>query len=136
LNGRGAACLTIGRDMHWVIDGMNVIGSRPDGWWRDRSGAIRRLAERLAAFASVAGDTVVAVVDGESFSLDVDIEVLFAGRGANAADDAIVRLVADDANPSAITVVTSDRALVRRVESLGASAVPAGVFLRRLDEGV
>jgi hypothetical protein len=39
----------------WLVDGMNVIGARPDGWWRDRPGAQRRLAEKLAARAREAG---------------------------------------------------------------------------------
>ena len=35
----------------WIVDGNNVMGSRPDGWWRDRRGAQRRLVERLETFA-------------------------------------------------------------------------------------
>jgi len=31
-----------------VVDAANVIGSRPDGWWRDRAGAVRRLRDALA----------------------------------------------------------------------------------------
>ena len=30
-----------------VVDGANVVGSRPDGWWKDRAGAARRLHEAL-----------------------------------------------------------------------------------------
>ena len=33
--------------MRWYVDAMNVIGSRPDGWWRDREGAIRRLVDEV-----------------------------------------------------------------------------------------
>ena len=39
----------------WIVDGMNVIGSRPDGWWRDRRGAMRRLVEELGALARASG---------------------------------------------------------------------------------
>ena len=45
----------------WLVDGMNVIGSRPDGWWRDRRGAMRRLVEDLARLE---GDVTV-VLDGD-----------------------------------------------------------------------
>ena len=51
---------------HLVVDGMNVIGSRPDGWWRDRDGAVRRLLHRLVRLATSgdqAGD-ITLVLDG------------------------------------------------------------------------
>ena len=35
--------------VRWIVDGMNVIGSRPDGWWKDRSGAMVALVERLTS---------------------------------------------------------------------------------------
>ena len=38
--------------MRWIVDGNNVMGSRPDGWWRDRENAARALAEQVAAFAA------------------------------------------------------------------------------------
>ena len=47
-----------------VVDGMNVIGSRPDGWWRDRDRAARRLLARLQAWAAETGDKVTLVLDG------------------------------------------------------------------------
>jgi predicted RNA-binding protein with PIN domain len=112
----------------WIVDGMNVIGSRPDGWWRDRPGAMRKLAERLGDWA---GEREVTVVfDGRPFELDVDgVRVEFATRrGPNAADDDIVRLVESDPDPSGLRVVTSDRDLARRVQELGAEVVGAGTF--------
>jgi hypothetical protein len=52
---------------------MNVIGSRPDGWWRDRRGAMRRLVESLERFAAAHPDDEVAVVlDGARFDLHSD----------------------------------------------------------------
>jgi len=59
--------LTAGR---WIVDGMNVIGSRPTGWWRDRPGAMRGLVEELEAFAGQNGDEVTVVFDGRPFDLD------------------------------------------------------------------
>ena len=46
----------------WLIDASNVIGSRPDGWWRDREGATRRLLDALREFAA-AGEQVTVVLD-------------------------------------------------------------------------
>ena len=42
--------------MHWLVDASNVIGSRPDGWWRDREGAARRLIAELERFAEATGE--------------------------------------------------------------------------------
>jgi predicted RNA-binding protein with PIN domain len=117
----------------WIVDGMNVIGSKPDGWWRDRQGAMRVLAERLGAWAEEREVTVV--FDGRPFEVNVEgVRVEFATRrGPNAADDDIVRLVASDRNPSGLRVVTSDQALSRRVRELGAEVVTSGSFRRRFD---
>jgi predicted RNA-binding protein with PIN domain len=112
----------------WIVDGMNVIGSRPDGWWRDRAGAMRALASQLAEWADDREVTVV--FDGRPFELSVDdVRVEFASRrGRNAADDDIVRLVSEDDDPASLSVVTSDHDLARRVSELGAEVVSAGVF--------
>jgi predicted RNA-binding protein with PIN domain len=115
---------------------MNVVGSRPDGWWRDRPAAMRALAERLAAFAAGTGDPVAVVFDGRPFDIDSGpVDVSFApARGPNAADDEIDRRVGADDEPQTLTVVTSDRALAERVRRHGAGVVGAGPFRRRLDE--
>jgi predicted RNA-binding protein with PIN domain len=119
----------------WIVDGMNVIGSRPTGWWRDRPGAMRDLVEELEAFAGRAGEEVTVVLDGKSFDLEGDrVDVRFASRrGPNAADDDIAALVADDPEPGGLSVVTSDGDLARRVRDAGASVVGAGEFRRLLD---
>ncbi len=110
-----------------VVDGMNVIGSTPDGWWRDRDGAVRRLVERLQRLAVETGDDIALVLDGRPLpdlpEGDHDgITVRYARRGGrDAADDRIVELVSDDAEPSSLTAITSDRALASRVRDLGAS---------------
>ena len=60
---------------------MNVIGSRPDGWWRDRRGAMRRLVEELGSLARVSSEPVTVVLDGRAFDLDGGpVEVRFASR--------------------------------------------------------
>jgi predicted RNA-binding protein with PIN domain len=121
----------------WIVDGMNVIGSRPTGWWRDRPAAMRSLVVELAAFARRTGDPVTVVFDGKAFDLDggEGVTVLFASRrGPNAADDDIAALVERDEEPAALSVVTSDADLARRVRAAGATVVGAGEFRRRLDE--
>jgi len=118
-----------------VVDGMNVIGSRPTGWWRDRPGAMRGLVEELREFAAREGHEVTVVFDGRPFELQGDgVEVMFATRrGPNAADDDIAALVERDEAPGELSVVTSDGDLARRVREAGAAVVGAGEFRRRLD---
>jgi predicted RNA-binding protein with PIN domain len=123
--------------VRWLVDGMNVIGSRPTGWWRDRPAAMRELTAELEGFARRSGDQLTVIFDGEPFDLDGDVvEVRFASRrGRNAADDDIARLAAEDEEPGTLTVVSSDAELVRRVEAVGAQALGAGAFRRRLEGG-
>lgn len=117
--------------MRWLVDGMNVIGSRPTGWWRDRPGAMRELVEDLRRL----GQPVTVVFDGRPFELDGgdDVEVRFASRrGRNAADDDIAALAADAGDD--VRVVTSDGGLAERVRRSGAEVVGARAFRQRLDE--
>jgi predicted RNA-binding protein with PIN domain len=117
----------------WLVDGMNVIGSKPDGWWRDRRAAMERLVRSLEA---VSGDVAV-VFDGKPFELKSEcVDVAFASRsGRNAADDDIAARVAADPDPATLTVVTSDGELERRVRAAGANVEGAGAFRRRLEAG-
>jgi predicted RNA-binding protein with PIN domain len=122
----------------WLVDGTNVVGSRPDGWWRDRAGAFRRLVDALGALAA-AGNEVTVVFDGRpAEGLEAGdhggVSVRWAERrGRDAADDVVVARVADDPDPSGLVVVTSDRGLASRVEELGARVEGAGGFRRRLE---
>ena len=122
--------------MRWLVDGMNVVGSRPDGWWRDRPAAMKRLSELLSVFATETGEPVTVVFDGRPFDLSAPpVEVEFAsGRGPNAADHDIAARVQGDPDPQSLTVVTSDRDLARRVQAAGARVAGSGPFRRRLDE--
>jgi predicted RNA-binding protein with PIN domain len=120
----------------WLVDGMNVIGSRPDHWWRDRAGAMRALVERLAAFAAQGEHEVTVVFDGRPRELGATagpVEVRFAPGGRNAADDAIARLVAADGAPQTLRVVTSDAELAARVREHGAQVASAGAFRDRIE---
>lgn len=125
----------------WLVDGNNVMGTRPDGWWRDRPAARRRLVARLGELGATTGDRVRVVFDGRWHDDEVQagatggVEVRFAPGGRDAADDEIVRLVAAGAGAAGAgtTVVTSDAALARRVAELGAAVTGAGAFLSLLD---
>ena len=120
--------------MRWVVDASNVIGSRPDGWWRDRAGAARRLVGQLDAFAAHTGEPVIVVLDAGRPPDAEHTEVIVASRsGRDAADDEIVELLQDRGAEGA-RVVTSDATLARRVLALGAEVEGAGGFRRRLDE--
>ncbi len=120
----------------WIVDAMNVIGSRPDGWWRDRRGAMARLVELVEHWAPTQ-DGRVTVVFEQPMSPPIDsslIEIVHAPRAApNSADDEIVRLVAADDEPHDVTVVTSDSALRERVLRDGASVYPAAAFRDLVD---
>jgi uncharacterized protein YaiI (UPF0178 family) len=116
----------------WIVDGMNVIGSRPTGWWHDRPGAMRDLVYRLGKL----DEPVTVIFDGRPFEIDdaPEVDVRFATRrGRNAADDDIAALVAAADDPAGLSVVTSDSRLAARVREHGAAVVGAGEFRSRLD---
>jgi predicted RNA-binding protein with PIN domain len=123
--------------MRWLIDAMNVIGSRPDGWWKDRHAAMVRLVDQLERWAADSGDEVAVVFEGAPKPPITSrvVEIVSAPRPTrNAADDEIVRLLESDPDPTEVTVVTSDKALVERVRELGAAVEPASSLRRRLEE--
>jgi predicted RNA-binding protein with PIN domain len=122
--------------VRWVVDASNVIGSRPDGWWRDRAGATERLLDDLGEFAQRAQDEVLVVLDADPSRLAErswpGLEVVVAERrGRDAADDAIVARLERDADPGSVRVVTSDAGLADRVRALGASVEGARTFRER-----
>jgi predicted RNA-binding protein with PIN domain len=123
--------------VRWIVDGMNVIGSRPDGWWRDRHGAMVRLVDLLERWAAADGADVTVVFEQPPrppISSSV-VEVAHAQRaGANSADDEIVRRVRAEPDPSAVRVVTSDGVLSQQVRAAGASVYPAGTFRAELEQ--
>ena len=107
---------------------MNVIGSRPDGWWRDRGRAMTDLVDRLEQWAAAEGADVTVVFERPP-SPPIESSVITVTHapepGPNSADDEIVRLVRADANPADIQVATSDHTLSERVKAAGASVHPA-----------
>jgi predicted RNA-binding protein with PIN domain len=118
-----------------VVDAMNVIGSRPTGWWRDRRGAMAGLVDELSQYAVDTHEAVTVVLDSDPFEIDAaSVEIRFAGRARDAADDAIVALVESDDRPESLLVATSDARLAERVRALGVRTLSAGSLRRRLDE--
>jgi len=119
----------------WLVDASNVIGSRPDGWWRDRTGATQRLLDALREFARDEDEVVVVLDAGpaEWAGRDGAFEVAIAPpRGRDAADDEIAARLARDRDPASVSVVTSDAALAARARERGADVVGAGAFRRQL----
>jgi predicted RNA-binding protein with PIN domain len=116
---------------------MNVIGSRPTGWWRDRRAAMAEFVEELAGYAASSGEDLMVVLDSKPFELPDTaggIDVRFASaRGPDAADDVIVEIVGAEADPSTLVVATSDRRLADRVRALGGETITAGALRRLLD---
>ncbi len=117
-----------------VVDGANVVGSRPDGWWKDRAGAARRLHEQLM-LAAPEYDEVVLVLEGAAkggvrAGRDGHVRTVHApGHG----DDTIV----DEARAATerglrVAVVSADRALQARVAQAGAVALSPGWLLDQL----
>ncbi len=122
--------------MRWVVDGMNVIGARPDGWWRDRHMAMAQLVDQLERWAAGCGEQVTVVFErppSPPICSEI-IEVACAPQPRrDSADDEIVRRVLTDPEPGTIGVVTSDKQLADRVRAAGAGVHPAGAFRTQLE---
>jgi predicted RNA-binding protein with PIN domain len=122
--------------MRWLIDGMNVIGTRPDGWWRDRHAAMTRLVDQLERWVAAEGGEVTVVFERPPSPpiRSTVIEVASAPKPRpNSADDEIARLLADDPEPTRVRVVTSDRWLADRARAVGATVMPAESFRRQIE---
>jgi hypothetical protein len=117
-----------------VVDAANVVGSVPDGWWRDRLGANERLRDALAAAGpavalpgATADDDIVLVVEGAARRV-AEVPGVRVIAAAGSGDDAIVDLVRAEGTDHEIVVVTSDRGLRDRVTALGARVVGPGTL--------
>ena len=122
--------------MCWIVDGMNVIGTRPDAWWRDRHAAMVRLVNMLEQWAASDGEHVTVVFEQPPRPpiRSTVIEIAHAPRARpDSADDEIVRLIRERAEPATVRVVTSDRWLVDRVHATGATVHSADAFRTLLE---
>lgn len=118
-----------------VVDGANVVGSRPDGWWRDRPGAAARLHGRLAV-ADTSYDEIVLVLEGQAKAgvprgRDGHLRTVHATRDGDAS---IIKEAGAGAEKGHdVVVITADRALAQRVESLGCRTMSPSWLLAQLD---
>jgi uncharacterized protein YaiI (UPF0178 family) len=116
---------------------MNVIGTRPDAWWKDRHAAMIRLVDMLERWAAAAGEDVTVVFE-QPPSPPIRSTVIVVAHAPrprrDSADDEIVRLIVADATPGAIRVVTSDLWLSDRVHAAGASVEPAAPFRALIED--
>src|SRR5690349_3310494 len=108
-----------------VVDGANVVGSVPDGWWRDRAGAAIRLRDRLAAVAptglsDIPGPVeVTLVVEGKARDIPQADNGVRVERASGSGDDKIADIVRAEAPVRRTVVITADRGLRDRVLALG-----------------
>ena len=125
-----------------VVDAANVVGSRPDGWWRDRPGAARRLLDKLTTLDQRLAEPVevIVVLEGaakRAMNDDPHLGDLRVVLADNSGDDAIVDVVKTAANEGperTITVVTADRELRERIEAHGAESVGPRWLWDHLDQ--
>ncbi|MFL6054150.1 MAG: hypothetical protein ACJ72W_14705 [Actinoallomurus sp.] len=123
-----------------IVDGANVVGATPDGWWHDRAGAAERLRDRLADLGEVEGlpgagpgtahPEVILVTEGAARGVP-SVPGVRVVEASGSGDDTIARLAAPEAGENR-TVVTADRELRRRATAAGASVVGPGWLLDRL----
>ncbi|MGW8972933.1 NTP pyrophosphohydrolase [Streptomyces platensis] len=109
-----------------IVDAANVVGSVPDGWWRDRHGAAERLRDALAGYAAEGLPGLVSpplemvlVVEGAARGVE-SVEGVRVVPADGSGDDRIVQLVADEGTGRDCLVITADRELRERVQALGA----------------
>ena len=117
-----------------VVDGANVVGSRPDGWWKDRAGAARRLHEALLV-GDTPYDEIVLVLEGAAkggvpAGRDGHVRVVHAPRDGDG--EIVAQARAAVAAGRRVTVVTADRFLRARAEGVGAQVVGPAWLLDRI----
>jgi hypothetical protein len=134
--------------LHLIVDGANVVGSRPDGWWRDRPGAARRLTGRLVA-ALTQDPTALVEGLGRGGGPGLRVQLVLEGAAAGVdglpthplldvvhatadGDATIAALAADLAGGDPVLVVTADRGLRERVRRTGAGTIGPGALLDAL----
>jgi predicted RNA-binding protein with PIN domain len=123
--------------MRWLVDGMNVIGTRPDAWWKDRHAAMTRLVGMLERWAAANGEDVTVVFE-QPPSPPIRSTVIVVAHAPrprrDSGDDEIVRLLHADSQPGAVRVVTSDLWLADRVHAAGATVEPSAPFRALIED--
>ena len=133
-----------------IVDAANVVGARPDGWWKDRPAAAGRLRGGLSSLAALGGGAtggglgrtrwfadMTMVLEGEARSLEADDGPIAVVEAARDGDGELVaevsRQIAAGRAAADVTVVTSDRELADRVGALGATVQGAGWLWAQVD---
>jgi predicted RNA-binding protein with PIN domain len=123
--------------VRWLVDGMNVIGTRPDQWWKDRHRAMVQLVGLLERWAAATGEDVTVVFEKPPNPpiRSTVIDIAHAPRPRrDSGDDEIVRLLLLERDPGAIRVVTSDVWLGDRVRAAGGTVEAAAPFRATIEE--
>jgi hypothetical protein len=149
--------------LHLVVDAANVVGSRPDGWWRDRPGAARKLAGRVVAVLVARPEDLAEMLDGrvptsvatsgsDVAQAAVRVHLVLEGAASRVedlpthpllavvhapedGDSAIAALVGELAGGAdRVLVVTADRALRERVRAAGGEVTGPGRLLDALPQ--
>lgn len=118
-----------------VVDGANVVGSRPDGWWRDRAGAAAALHSRLAV-ADTSYDEIVLVLEGQAKAgvprgRDGHLRTVHAAKDGDASIIKESGAAAEQGDD--VVVITADRALAQRVETLGCRTMSPSWLLAHIE---
>ncbi len=117
-----------------VVDGANVVGATPNGWWRDRARAASLLHQRLL-LADTPYDEIVLVLEGKAKGgippgRDGHLRTVHAPRDG---DEAIVEATRDAVERAAeVLVITADRMLGARAEAVGARVMSPSWLLDQL----
>jgi hypothetical protein len=118
-----------------LIDAANVVGSRPNGWWRDRAGASRSLVERVRAAVEAGrlAEPVVVVLEGDARGGAAEGESggVTVVHASGSGDDSLVALASEARG--GVMLVSADRDLRRRADALGAAVAGPGWLLTLLD---
>lgn len=134
--------------LHVIVDGANVVGSRPDGWWRDRAGAARKLAGKLSAALTAGPGLLARGLGEEATDDDMLVHLVLEGVAAHVEDlpthpqldvlrapadgDSTIAALAADLAAEPVVVVTADRGLRERVRAGGARTAGPETLLRAL----
>lgn len=131
--------------LHVVVDGANVVGSRPDGWWRDRPAAARRLVGQLvatlvddpgrlaAAVGAHPGAHVHLVLEGRAAHVpDLPTHPALSVVHAESDGDSAIVALSGELGGVGVVVVTADRGLRARVLARGTTTVGPGALLAAL----
>jgi predicted RNA-binding protein with PIN domain len=118
-----------------VVDGANVVGSRPDGWWRDRAAAASRLHGRLAV-ADTPYDEIVLVLEGQAKAgvprgRDGHLRTVHAAKDGDASIVEEARAAQEQGHD--VVVITADRVLAQRVELLGCRTMSPSWLLAHIE---